>query len=503
MRYNLHSILWMLLICAVIGMLAFDIPMAKAEDVDFGDITEKLKLGLSIGDIGDIYAVPGSTVQVELTIGDGSYDAADDEVTGVQFMIEYESSVVMVEDPVSDVVVHVEDFGIAEGWTVGASTEPGAFEQLKIVAGRVSGNYLQEPEAWPDPAVFATITFTVMTYHQADFTELVFMDGDDETYFGTAAFDSLVILEAPPGNISFQETGSTEIELLLPSVTVDPQPGLPVPIPLKVMGGYIYEDLIDAVIVTVAYDSDVVEIVDPDADVVAHLDRFLAPEDVPGWNVIARIKTDIPVPPEHLEKLDKQLQVQMLNIDNSQYGPLNAVYPEDLLTITFTVQSSEPTDKTRLLFINTLYSYFQKRDDAINFGKLLVGPLAEGPGDIHGDVALPVELSHLGAIWNPNGAKIFWEAISQRGNLGWNIYRSETKDGKFVKINGELIKGAGTTANPMKYSFIDKDAKKGKIYYYYLEDISFNGEKHRTDAIKSIPVNKITSWGDIKRSALR
>jgi hypothetical protein len=121
-----------------------------------------------------------------------------------------------------------------------------------------------------------------------------------------------------------------------------------------------------------------------------------------------------------------------------------------------------------------------------------------------GELMLPVILSASGAIWHMNeGVKIFWEAESQQENLGWNIYRSETKDGKFVKINGDLIKGAGTTANPMKYSFIDKDAKKGKIYYYYLEDISFNGEKHRTDDIKSIPVNKITSWGAIKNSVSR
>jgi len=120
------------------------------------------------------------------------------------------------------------------------------------------------------------------------------------------------------------------------------------------------------------------------------------------------------------------------------------------------------------------------------------------------DVALPVTLSAFGAIQHMReGIKIFWEAESQLENLGWNIYRSETKDGKFVKINGKFIEGAGTTSNPTKYSFIDKDAEKGKIYYYYLEDISFNGEKHHTPAIRTTSVNKLTSWGAIKRSVLR
>jgi hypothetical protein len=159
----------------------------------------------------------------------------------------------------------------------------------------------------------------------------------------------------------------------------------------------------------------------------------------------------------------------------------------------FDVISTDPTDTS---FLNFDLSEAKALDQDLKPVDIITDP-------IPGDLALPVELSALGAIWHLDGTKIFWEAVSQRGNVGWNIYRSDTKNGKFVKINGELIKGAGTTANPMKYSFIDKDVEKGNIYYYYLEDISFNGGKHRTDAIKSIPVNKITSWGDIKRSALR
>jgi hypothetical protein len=166
--------------------------------------------------------------------------------------------------------------------------------------------------------------------------------------------------------------------------------------------------------------------------------------------------------------------------------------PASLMTITFTVQSNDPTDWTPLLYVLGGKTEASNRE-GVKFNLTLTG----------GEVRLPVKLSALGAIWHPNGNKIFWEAESQQENLGWDIYRSETKDGKFVKINGELIKGAGTTANPMKYSFIDKDAEKGKVYYYYLEDISFDGEKHRTPLIRANLVNKVASWGDIKRSALR
>jgi hypothetical protein len=130
--------------------------------------------------------------------------------------------------------------------------------------------------------------------------------------------------------------------------------------------------------------------------------------------------------------------------------------------------------------------------------------LNDEPSQNAGDIALPVELSSFSVIWNSyGGVKIFWEAESQQQNLGWNLYRAETKGGKFVKINGKLIEGAGTTAVPMKYFFVDKDVKKGVSYFYYLENISFNGEKQRTESIKIVLVNKTISWGAIKHLALR
>jgi hypothetical protein len=130
--------------------------------------------------------------------------------------------------------------------------------------------------------------------------------------------------------------------------------------------------------------------------------------------------------------------------------------------------------------------------------------LNNDPTQYAGDIALPVELSDFNVIWNSFGSvKIFWESESQQQNLGWNLYRSETKSGKFVKVNGKLIKGEGTTVAPMKYFFVDKDVKEGKSYFYYLEDISFNGDKHRTDSIKIVLASKAISWGAIKHSALR
>jgi len=491
----------MFLIFVVISMLAFDTPTAKADET---------VLTLSLPTDLEEEAAPGTEIVAPLTIVDG-YDS--DEVEVVQIVIEYDSSVVSVADPRiafkgipsdGDIVLDVLSFGILTGWTHEAGVTPPEetpqlpnAEWLKIGLLKGSGDPLLNPGL---PAELLTIKFTVES-SVATSTDLLFIN-DKHTFFARSADKLLLDGDTQNGLITLTEPPP-------PSPVILSMPTIVIPIaigetegvmPLNVVDGYTADDQIEVVQIVVEYDSSVVTVADPptigfkgitDGDIVIDVLSF----GILTWTHEAGV-----VPPEKTPQLPN---AEWLKIGLLKGGgdPLqNPGLPAELLTIKFTAHpDAESTDKTRVLFINEEDTYFAKGDGT----KLPVDLLYDPPGpedDPYGDIALPVELSALGAIWHPNGTKIFWEAASQRGNLGWNVYRSETKDGKFVKINGELIKGAGTTANPMKYSFIDKDAEKGEIYYYYLEDISFNGEKHRTDAIKSIPVNKITSWGAIKNS---
>ena len=301
-----------------------------------------------------------------------------------------------------------------------------------------------------------------------------------------------------------------DVVLSLPSVVWPADPNTPYTgeIPLTIQSGYTNADEIDVVELVIEYDAAVVDVKDTEIGIKGISDDKGIVVDFIGFginlvswsasataNTTTQFETQLPDAEQ-----PKRLKFGMLNQDPSDPGTADGLQvpagglPAALLTIKFVVKSDNPADETPLYIINSNESFFSKRD----LTKVPVGPV---PGD--GDIALPVSLSALGAIWHPDGNKIFWEAGSQQGNLGWNIYRSETKDGKFVKISGELVKGAGTTSIPMKYSFIDKDAKRGQSYFYYLEDISFDGEKHRTPLIKTTLSNKVTSWGAIKRLALR
>jgi hypothetical protein len=249
------------------------------------------------------------------------------------------------------------------------------------------------------------------------------------------------------------------------------------------------------------YDEDVIDIVDPRfiGDIQDHFADFNTLNHTDVMSVEQNTTKTLDPPPDNPELDGRNVERYILgiNIKKEENIELEMPFESDssatsLMTITFTIKSEDRNLWTPLIFVSEEKTEASDRDD--NLFDLEIS---------NGEVNLPVPLSALGAIGHPSGNKIFWEAESQQGNLGWNIYRTETKDGEPVKINGELIKGAGTTSNPMKYSFIDKDVEKGKGYYYYLEDISFSGEKHRTPLIKTNLINKATSWGNIKLSVSR
>ena len=71
--------------------------------------------------------------------------------------------------------------------------------------------------------------------------------------------------------------------------------------------------------------------------------------------------------------------------------------------------------------------------------------------------------------------KLEWVTESEIDNAGFNIYRSETEVGGYVKINSEQIAAKGSETKGAKYVFIDNIAKNRKTYFYKLEDIALDG----------------------------
>ena len=124
------------------------------------------------------------------------------------------------------------------------------------------------------------------------------------------------------------------------------------------------------------------------------------------------------------------------------------------------------------------------------------------PGLTHGQ-PLPVELSYFRPTLENGQVTIQWTTESELDNAGFNILRSETRDGEFTKVNEQMIQGKGTTAERSTYKWVDTTAKPGVVYYYQIEDVSFAGEHTQlaTTKLKGLISAKgklTTQWGNLK-----
>jgi hypothetical protein len=74
---------------------------------------------------------------------------------------------------------------------------------------------------------------------------------------------------------------------------------------------------------------------------------------------------------------------------------------------------------------------------------------------------------------------IRWATASEVDNFGFDVFRSESEDGPFEKLNDRVIEGAGTSDEPQRYQFVDDTIDPRKTYYYYVESISMSGTRER------------------------
>ena len=120
-----------------------------------------------------------------------------------------------------------------------------------------------------------------------------------------------------------------------------------------------------------------------------------------------------------------------------------------------------------------------------------------------GDGALPVALSSFRAVLKEKGTVLTWTTESELENAGFNILRSESLQGPFVKVNARLIQGAGTTSERHEYIQQDRSAKSDVAYYYRIEDVSFSGVRQGLATVRmrghiSASNKYTTTWGSLK-----
>jgi len=131
---------------------------------------------------------------------------------------------------------------------------------------------------------------------------------------------------------------------------------------------------------------------------------------------------------------------------------------------------------------STDFPTFNAYDDTHNGGGLAY--LDAFVASFLSDGSLPVELSLLTATAVSDRVTLRWRTETEVGNVGFRIYRSEEKDGNYTRI--AFVSGAGNSAMPNDYQFMDSNVEPGKTYFYYLEDIDIAGERSKSEIIKVV-----------------
>lgn len=72
-----------------------------------------------------------------------------------------------------------------------------------------------------------------------------------------------------------------------------------------------------------------------------------------------------------------------------------------------------------------------------------------------------------------------WSLASEQDNFGFDVFRSDSEDGEFAKLNQDPILGAGTTDETQKYSWRDDTIDPCKDYWYYVDSISTSGVREK------------------------
>jgi hypothetical protein len=77
-----------------------------------------------------------------------------------------------------------------------------------------------------------------------------------------------------------------------------------------------------------------------------------------------------------------------------------------------------------------------------------------------------------------------WTTASELSTLGFNLYRSDLKDGIYEKVNDVLIPASPDPLTGGNYTYLDNQVKAGTTYYYQLEDVESDGNTSRYGPIE-------------------
>ena len=78
---------------------------------------------------------------------------------------------------------------------------------------------------------------------------------------------------------------------------------------------------------------------------------------------------------------------------------------------------------------------------------------------------------------------IQWSTETEVNTAGFNVYRSDSRDGQYDQINDQLIPSSPDPLLGGRYAFTDAQVEAEKTYYYKLEELESTGNRITYDRI--------------------
>ncbi len=129
---------------------------------------------------------------------------------------------------------------------------------------------------------------------------------------------------------------------------------------------------------------------------------------------------------------------------------------------------------SNIIYIHDTWDYSVHQ---MPWGGSYVGLPMWGVSIVHPIVPTAVELLDFNATRRKYAVVLEWETASELDTVGFNLYRSRTKDGLKRKINSELIPSLASpgSISGAVYTYRDTTARIGVLYFYWLEDVDTDG----------------------------
>lgn len=86
--------------------------------------------------------------------------------------------------------------------------------------------------------------------------------------------------------------------------------------------------------------------------------------------------------------------------------------------------------------------------------------------------------------WQGSQLTVRWSTESELDIIGFNLYRAESADGNYIKLNDSLIPPAADPFIGGEHQFVDHSVTWGVTYYYKLETVDRYGNTKQSDPIE-------------------